>query len=311
MAIDEPMTTDDDVYKTLLESTKAIPWKIDWNSMTFSYIGPQIEALLGWSASSWVSVDDWVTRMHPDDKDRVVNYCVAQSAAGIDHEADYRAMTKEGDYIWIRDVVHVIRKEGEVESLVGFMFDISERKKNEQELASLHQKLEILSYQDALTGIANRRMFDDVLEREWTAAQRYKQPLSLIMFDIDYFKQYNDFYGHLQGDECLRKIASILANAEMRPRDLIARFGGEEFAIILPDTDDKAAHKIAEQFRTLIESLSIPHEGSEVSHYLTVSIGVSCMIPTQKSSLIAFLDKVDKLLYDAKSVGRNSVVISV
>lgn len=124
------METRDDVYKTLLESTKAIPWKIDWKSMSFSYIGPQIESLLGWTTDSWVSVDDWVARMHPDDRDRVVNFCVAQSQAGVDHEADYRAMSQNGDYVWIRDVVHVIREEnGEVESLVGFMFDISERKK--------------------------------------------------------------------------------------------------------------------------------------------------------------------------------------
>jgi len=135
------MEADSAVYKTLLESTKAIPWKIDWNNMSFSYIGPQIEGLLGWSPSSWLSVDDWVERMHPDDRESVVSFCVAQSQAGIDHEADYRALTKDGGYVWIRDVVHVVRKDGEVDSLVGFMFDISERKALEQSLQQANVEL--------------------------------------------------------------------------------------------------------------------------------------------------------------------------
>ena len=136
------VTDDDSVYQTLLESTKAIPWKIDWDSMRFSYIGPQIESLLGWPQSSWVSAEDWAFRMHPDDREHVVNYCVSQSQAGTDHEADYRALTRDGGYVWIRDVVHVVRKDdGEVESLVGFMFDISERKRAE---AFAEQTSEIL-----------------------------------------------------------------------------------------------------------------------------------------------------------------------
>ena len=97
------------VYKTLLESTKAIPWKIDWATMRFAYIGPQIEELLGWTPDSWETVEDWAERMHPDDRQWVVDFCVAQSKAGVDHEADYRALTQDGNYVWIRDVVHVVR----------------------------------------------------------------------------------------------------------------------------------------------------------------------------------------------------------
>lgn len=100
----EFIEADNDTYKTLLESTKAIPWKIDWKTMQFVYIGPQIEQLLGWAPSSWVSVNDWAERMHPDDKERVVDFCITQSKSGTDHEADYRALTKTGDYVWIRDV---------------------------------------------------------------------------------------------------------------------------------------------------------------------------------------------------------------
>lgn len=136
------MEADEAVYKTLLESTKAIPWKIDWDSMSFSYIGPQIEDLLGWSPSSWVSAEDWAARMHPDDREYVVNFCISQSKGGIDHEADYRALTKDGGYVWVRDVVHVIRNDdGKVEALVGFMFDISERKGLEQSLENSNAEL--------------------------------------------------------------------------------------------------------------------------------------------------------------------------
>ncbi|MEN0105288.1 MAG: PAS domain-containing protein, partial [Pseudomonas sp.] len=186
------LETDSSIYKTLLESTKAIPWRIDWKTMQFTYIGPQIEPLLGWTPDSWKTVDDWATRMHPEDRDYVVNFCVSQSQAGTDHEADYRALTADGDYVWIRDVVHVVRKDGEVEALIGFMFDISERKQTEEKLLALQKELEELSFKDGLTGVANRRMFDSIIEVEWTNARRNHQPLSLVLLDIDYFKQYND-----------------------------------------------------------------------------------------------------------------------
>ena len=106
------MTTTHDaaVYRTLLESTKAIPWRIDWATMQFTYIGPQIEELLGWTPSSWVSVNDWAERIHVEDRQKTVDFCVAQSQQGVDHEADYRAVTRDGDYKWIRDVVHVVRR---------------------------------------------------------------------------------------------------------------------------------------------------------------------------------------------------------
>lgn len=300
---------DSAIYKTLLESTKAIPWKIDWATLKFSYIGPQIEQLLGWSPESWVSVEDWASRMHPDDREWVVNFCVAQSQAGADHEADYRAMTKNGEYVWIRDVVHVVRNEnGDVDSLVGFMFDISERKKTEHQLLDLQKELEDLSFKDGLTGVANRRMFDSVLEIEWTNAKRNQQPLSLILLDIDYFKQYNDSYGHIQGDDCLKRVAKTLSSSATRSKDFIARFGGEEFVLVLPETDEKAAKKVAERCRKLIFKEQIPHEISLVSHVLTISIGVASIIPSQQDEALAFVEEVDKRLYLAKQNGRNRIV---
>jgi len=305
---DNYLDADSAVYKTLLESTKAIPWKINWSTLQFSYIGPQIEALLGWSPDSWLTVEDWASRMHPDDRAWVVDFCVAQSKAGTDHEADYRALTKDGQYIWIRDVVHVVRKEnGEVDSLIGFMFDITERKDTEQKLIELQKQLEELSFKDGLTGVFNRRMFDSVMEVEWANAKRNRQPLSIIMLDIDYFKQYNDYYGHIQGDECLKRVANVLACVATRSRDFFARYGGEEFILVLPETDEAAAFKIAERCRNMIFKAQIPHEKSLVSQLLTISIGISTITPTRNDEAIKFIATVDKQLYVAKEKGRNSI----
>ncbi|GAB3262243.1 GGDEF domain-containing protein [Chitinimonas naiadis] len=299
---------DSAVYKTLLESTQAIPWKIDWASMRFAYIGPQIEPLLGWSQESWVSAEDWAMRIHPDDRDHVVNFCIAQSKAGVDHEADYRALTKDNGYVWIRDVVHVVRKDdGDVDALVGFMFDISERKKTEEKLLSLQRELEALSFKDGLTGIANRRRFDASLEMEWESARSSQQPLSLILLDVDFFKQFNDLYGHIQGDSCLTKIAQTLNLALAGPRDLAARYGGEEFILMLPETDAEAALKVAERCQRLIEKQAIAHERSSVGQFVTVSMGVGTIIPNDDESPTDFIHAVDRLLYAAKQNGRNRI----
>ncbi|MGP1681979.1 MAG: GGDEF domain-containing protein [Giesbergeria sp.] len=302
------LSSDSVVYKTLLESTLAIPWKIDWASMKFAYIGPQIEALLGWSQQSWIGVDDWATRMHPQDRESVVNFCVAQSQAGLDHEADYRALTKDNGYVWIRDVVHVVRSaNGEVEALIGFMFDITERKKTEEKLLVLQKELEALSFKDGLTNIANRRRFDTSLEREWQTTRSSGQPLSIVMFDIDYFKQYNDCYGHVRGDQCLTDIAQTLSLALDGPRDLVARFGGEEFVILLPEADAAVAQKVAERCQRLIQKKAIPHAGSPLGPQLTVSIGLGTTVPTDGSDPSAFIETVDQQLYAAKDKGRNRI----
>lgn len=300
---------DSEVYRTLLESTRAIPWKIDWGSAKFTYIGPQIEHLLGWAPSSWVSVDDWAARMHPDDRERVVNFCVSQSQAGVDHEADYRALTVSGEYVWIRDVVHVVRDaNGGVEALVGFMFDITERKKTEEKLLSLQKELEILSFRDALTGVANRRMFDSVFDKEWSEARRDVRPLSLIMFDVDFFKRYNDHYGHVEGDACLKRVAHALASSANRPRDFLARYGGEEFVLLLPASDENAARAVAERCRQAIFKAQIAHAASPVSQLLTVSMGVGTIIPSGIDDPVGFIDTVDRRLYRAKQGGRDRIV---
>jgi diguanylate cyclase (GGDEF)-like protein/PAS domain S-box-containing protein len=301
--------SDDAVYKTLLESTRAIPWKIDWATMKFAYIGPQIEQLLGWTPESWKTVEDWAARMHPDDQKWVVDFCVAQSKAGVDHEADYRAAAKDGTYRWIRDVVHVQRDaSGNVQALIGFMFDISERKRTEERLLQLQRELEDLSFRDGLTGLLNRRRFDALLATEWGAAQRTRQPLSLVLIDIDHFKQYNDRYGHIRGDDCLKTVATSLTTCANRPRDVVARYGGEEFVIVLPETDANGAETIAHKCREAVLQAGITHDDSTVGR-VTLSAGVGAIVPTHTDVPVEFLTAVDQCLYQAKANGRNSVVV--
>jgi len=302
------IATDAAVYKTLLESTRAIPWKIDWATMQFAYIGPQIEELLGWTPDSWVTVQDWAERMHPEDRQWAVDFCVAQSMAGIDHEADYRALCSNGDYVWIRDVVHVVRNDdGTVNSLVGFMFDISERKKTEEKLLAMQRELEELSFKDGLTNVANRRRFDQVMDAAWERARNQREPIALLMIDIDYFKQYNDRYGHLAGDDCLRRVASVLAQASTRPNDLLARIGGEEFAMLLPGTSASGAIGVAEHCRQLLKDAQILHGPAPLGR-LTASIGVGAVTPETGDNWVSLLDRVDRRLYAAKQAGRDRMM---
>jgi diguanylate cyclase (GGDEF)-like protein/PAS domain S-box-containing protein len=304
----EVSENDDQIkYKALLESTKAIPWKLDWVSKQFTYIGPQIEALLGWTQSSWLHAGDWIDRIHAEDREKTANFCISQSEEGADHEADYRALKADGGYVWVRDVVHVVRKNGVTIELIGFIFDISERKVMEDKLIILNKKLEQLSFQDGLTRIANRRSFDQTLTTEWQHARRNQQPISLIIADIDCFKPYNDYYGHLQGDDCLVKVAHALSQAPMRVTDLVARYGGEEFVILLPNTTAKAALEIAERCRNIVITQQIEHAMSIVSDVVTVSVGVSTITPSIDTEQSLLFATADKMLYQAKKNGRNCI----
>ncbi|MBP5987654.1 MAG: sensor domain-containing diguanylate cyclase [Azonexus sp.] len=296
------------VYKTLLESTKAIPWKINWKTKQFDYVGPQIEELLGWPQNSWLTAIDWIERIHAEDREETVNYCVGQSENGIDHEADYRALKADGGYVWIRDVVHVIRdSDGVTTDLVGFMFDISERKRMEELLLTLNKQLEALSCQDGLTGVANRHLLNRTMEAEWLRAQRSREPLSLVVFDIDHFKQYNDHYGHVGGDKCLVRVADAISRISLRSTDLFARYGGEEFVLVLPETSAEAAILVAEKCRKAVADLLITHEASETSCVLTISVGVSTLVPEADSAYTLLLESADRMLYQAKQTGRNRV----
>lgn len=176
------------------------------------------------------------------------------------------------------------------------------------ELREDNFRLKILSVCDSLTGISNRRNFDLYMERSWKNAIRTGKPLSLIMADIDFFKAYNDNYGHLQGDECLVRVARAISYSIKRPIDFVARYGGEEFAVILPDTDSEGAIVVAEDIHKCIEELSLKHEFSLAGSCVTLSLGVSTIIPKQSDTIGSFINNADKALYNAKQGGRNRTV---
>jgi len=177
-----------------------------------------------------------------------------------------------------------------------------------QLLREANAKLELQAATDGLTGIPNRHRFDAALQQEWARHERTGLPLSVALIDADFFKAFNDEYGHLAGDECLRTVARAIRASVRRPTDFCARFGGEEFVVILPNTDEQGALRVAELLRTHVRTLAIPHALSKVSPYVTVSIGIATTIPTQEMSHLDFLHDVDMALYRAKESGRDRIV---
>lgn len=182
------------------------------------------------------------------------------------------------------------------------------RDMTEQKLAQ--EALQNLAARDGLTGIANRRAFDDRIQLEWLRAQREGLSLSLALIDVDFFKRYNDGYGHQQGDECLRQVASTIASSLFRPGDLAARYGGEEFAVIMPGTKDNGTHAVGERVCERIRELALRHEFSDVAPYVTVSVGAATMIPEQDQSFAALVAAADQALYAAKHSGRNRAMLA-
>ncbi|WP_324282659.1 diguanylate cyclase [Cyanobacterium aponinum UTEX 3221] len=184
-------------------------------------------------------------------------------------------------------------------------------KQAQYQILQLNSQLEKISYLDALTGVANRRLFDMKLSQEWKKAYNNQSYLGLIMLDIDYFKNYNDYYGHRKGDECLKQVAEAICEVVRSENDLVARYGGEEFVIILPNTDKQSLDAIALRTLNSIRQRSILHENSPISKRITASLGGYTIIPesVDLSELENFMDKADQALYEAKSKGRNCIVI--
>ena len=181
---------------------------------------------------------------------------------------------------------------------------------NRLELMRQAQQLSILSQQDALTGLANRRYLDEVLENEWRSAIRHKLPITIMMIDIDFFKLYNDALGHIQGDQCLRRIAILLGSISSRSGDLAARYGGEEFLLLFSVTDKDQALIQVQQLMELVRNIGITHPKSTVSKHVTISVGVATMVPHLNDNLSEFISRADHALYTAKSNGRNQYHIA-
>ncbi len=203
-----------------------------------------------------------------------------------------------------------------IRSALRLKEEIASRKRQALELENVanqlkeaNERLRQLSFHDSLTGLHNRRYFDDFLEREFKRAQRSKNAIALIMIDIDYFKRYNDRFGHQAGDECLRQIAATFALVVHRSHDLVARYGGEEFAVVLPDTNNAGGLAVAENLRSKVADLKITHPDSPFG-YVTISAGVAAAVPAPDSHSHQLIELADAALYHSKRAGRNRVSVA-
>lgn len=228
-----------------------------------------------------------------------------------------RWMTKTGPR-WINvNKIPFVNADGEIQGVIGLAMDITDKKKYEEKILKLLAELEIektaalkSSFTDGLTGIYNRRYFNEVLSRAIAAARRKKHMLSIVMIDIDYFKNYNDLFGHVAGDECLKKVAGALQAAACRATDTLARYGGEEFAVILEDTDKKGALILARKMKRAVYSLHLRHPKSRCSTFVTISIGVTTVTDAIAGKEEDLINLADTALYKAKENGRNRIEFS-
>ncbi|MDH5388415.1 MAG: diguanylate cyclase [Gammaproteobacteria bacterium] len=225
---------------------------------------------------------------------------------------------KNGELYWVDGAIVPVRGvDGEIERYVSVRLDISKRKKYElsiervnQALTDANMQLETLSQIDSLTGIANRRRFDDVLSEYMSTMSRSGASLTLMLCDVDYFKNYNDLYGHQAGDNCLCKVAKSIEENFTRSGDLVARYGGEEFAVILPNINKETALMLAERMRANVEQLALEHGNSPITEVVTISAGVVTLLLDKNIKTETIIAKADKALYRAKEIGRNRIEIS-
>ncbi len=230
------------------------------------------------------------------------------SSKEADQDLD-RAIEAGGDDYLVKPVSFVvlnakIRAMHRIETMRGRLLEMS------RELSVANRELEKLTRQDGLTGIANRRYLDSYLLTEVRRAVREPQPVSMILADVDYFKAFNDYYGHQAGDDCLRQVATALSSANRRPADLLARYGGEEFAMVLPGTTLEGAVDVAKLVSSAISGLAIEHARSGISANVTLSQGVASLVPRKETSPEELVKLADQALYQAKQQGRNRYVVS-
>jgi diguanylate cyclase (GGDEF)-like protein len=231
-------------------------------------------------------------------------------------ETHLQSAFQAGAMDYITKPINKIELLARVHSALRLKMETDSRKEREREMLEMAEKLDAankqltrMSYLDGLTSVPNRRYFEEFFTREWKNAVRVSGSISLIMLDIDCFKAYNDTYGHLNGDDCLKKIATTLSKTLKRPRDFLCRYGGEEFIAVLPDTDEKGALKVANRFLRETEKLKIAHKTSSAGKNVTISIGVATAKPGRKDKAISLVNRVDEALYQAKQSGRDCVKV--
>jgi diguanylate cyclase (GGDEF)-like protein/PAS domain S-box-containing protein len=276
---------------------------------TITYASPSTLDILGWAPADLVGKTP-AAYTHPEDA-RLRDALKAQAVReGRPILGRFRAIHRDGTIVWLERRTRVVHTGGRL-VYIAALRDVTMTKQAEDVLAQANQQLARLALVDALTGIANRRGFDEALAKEWRRSLRLGKPLSLLMLDVDHFKDFNDLNGHQAGDHCLAALAQRLEGFAQRPGDLAARYGGEEFALILPACDEPDARQIAERIRKAVVDLQIPHQANRRFGSVTISIGVATAEPAGANAQDGpdwLLKMADKVLYEAKRTGRNKVV---
>ena len=255
----------------------------------------------------------WQALVHPEDRRIVERYRVAGGGAEKQIKIDVRMRTAGGHWRWMRIRGKILKESGSGRPVrvIGTISDIHAYMETQAALEIANSKLQQLASRDDLTGIGNRRRFDRHLVRQWRRCRRDKVPLSLIICDIDHFKLYNDTYGHIQGDYTLKAVAQAIDATLKRPTDLVARFGGEEFAVILPSTGLGGAQALAGEIKAAVEQLAITHKKSGIAPHVTISLGVAATVPRAGLLPHHLVKAADMALYEAKAGGRNTIRIAV
>lgn len=276
-----------------------------------TYISPGARIFAGWEPGE-LEGKSIVELAHPQDRAEVEMVIKALQAGSAGGTIEYRVRKRNGEYLWVEASLHIFSNPGsqKPDGILNLVRDISSRKRAEQQLQDSYKAMEAMAVVDALTGTANRRRFDEFLNLEWRRRMRTGHMISLLMIDVDEFKKYNDRYGHVRGDSCLKQIAEAALDVVGRPGDMVARYGGEEFAVILPDTDAAGAAVVAAEILKSVSNRKLPHENS--SHKIvTVSIGHATLVPHRGLNAQALIEASDKALYEAKRAGRNRAVAAM
>jgi diguanylate cyclase (GGDEF)-like protein/PAS domain S-box-containing protein len=275
-----------------------------------NYVSPAITAALGWLPEELLG-QDYRQIVHPDDVASLATLLENCLAGKPVETLCYRCRKKDDSYLWMEASIRLYRDQatGKPVGFVNVVRDISNRKAAEQELNLAFSIVANLAMLDGLTGIANRRQFDETMERELRRAMRDGSMLSVLMIDVDHFKTYNDLYGHVLGDACLRQVAVAAQDVLHRTSDLFARYGGEEFVAILPNTDSRGAQVVAELIRSAVERCRLPHAGN-THGIVTVSIGCATQMLSPDTVGNPILQAADEALYEAKAAGRNRIEVA-
>jgi diguanylate cyclase (GGDEF)-like protein/PAS domain S-box-containing protein len=296
-------------YRLLADLGTDMVFQLD-RTLVRRYVSPACREILGYEPEEMIGIKP-ISMVHPEDLIRLS--LVYQSLLGgcVERQSIInRLRHRDGRWIWVEARLRVLKddKSGAPVGIIGALRDISARKAIEDELADANRRLQRLAGQDGLTGLANRRAFDQALARECARMRRGQRNLALIMIDVDWFKSFNDRYGHPAGDNCLRWISGAILTAVNRPGDIAARYGGEEFAVLLPDTDEQGAASVAERIRKIVARVAIEHEWAP-NRIVTISAGVAALTRSElDGGTESLLLAADRALYCAKDEGRNTVV---